>query len=63
LLHRLGHALLLPTATALQLGLELPEHLLVMGAQLLADRLVPAGQLVAVLEGIVANGFCNLDTK
>lgn len=55
LLHRLGHAL--ATAAPLQLGLELPEDLLVVRTELLADRLVPAGQLVAVLEGIIPDGF------
>lgn len=59
LLDRLGHALL-PTAAALELGLELMEHLLVVGTQLLAHRLVPAGELVAVLERVVANGFWNI---
>lgn len=42
----------------LQLGLELPVHLRVVVAQLLLHQIVPACQLVAVLERAVANVLC-----
>lgn len=42
----------------LQLGLELPVHLRVVVAQLLLHQIVPARQLVAVLERAVANILC-----
>lgn len=42
----------------LQLSLELPVHLRVVVAQLLLHQIVPARQLVAVLERAVANILC-----
>lgn len=42
----------------LQLGLELPVHLRVVVAQFLLHQIVPARQLVAVLERAVANVLC-----
>lgn len=42
----------------LQLGLELPVHLRVVVAQFLLHQIVPACQLIAVLERAVANVLC-----
>lgn len=42
----------------LQLGLELPVHLRVVVTQFLLHQIVPACQLVAVLERAVANVLC-----
>lgn len=42
----------------LQLGLELLLDVGVVGTQLLAHCFVPSGQLISILEGIVANALC-----
>lgn len=49
--------LVLLSTGQLQLGTELSVHLLVVLAQLLLHQIIPACQLVAVLEGAVANVF------
>lgn len=60
LLHRVRlhlTLLVLLSTGQLQLGTELSVHLLVVLAQFLLHQIIPTGQLVAVLEGAVANVF------